>query len=171
MTRHNIELDFIFRRRSIRKFTPEPIPDETIELLLKAGMAAPSAHNFKPWHFIVIRKRKALDRIADIHPYGKMLYQAPLAIAVCGDITISPERWDQDCAAATENILLALPELGLGGVWIGYHPGIGSEDFLSNMLSLPTNIRLFCLIAIGHPAEGKMPRTQYDESRIHYEKF
>ena len=166
-----MDLDYIFRRRSIRKFTDELVSDIQIKFILEAAMAAPSAHNSKPWHFIVIWERKTLDRIAEIHPYGKMLFQAPLAVAVCGDTTISPKRWDQDCAAATENILLALPELGLGGVWLGYHPRSNDEDFLKNILSVPQNIRVFSMVAIGHPDEEKISRSQYEDVKIHYEQW
>lgn len=167
-----MSLNYIFRRRSIRKFTGETVSDEHLELILKAGMAAPSAHNLRPWHFIVIRDRAKLNKIADIHPFAKMLYRAPVCIAVCGDVKISSKRWDQDCAAATENILLSLPELGLGGVWIGYHPEASGLTALSDeLLGLPENIRLFCMIAVGHPAEEKPSRTQFDTGRVHFDRF
>jgi len=166
-----LDLNYIFRRRSIRKFTDEPISDEHLDLILKAAMAAPSAHNLRPWHFLIIRDRAKLNKIADIHPYAKMLYQAPVCIAICGDIKISSKRWDQDCAAAAENILLSLPELGLGGVWIGYHPNSGLTTLSTELFALPENIRLFNMIAIGHPAEEKPSRTQFDANRIHFEKF
>jgi len=167
----NMALDFIFRRRSIRKYTNQPVTDEQINAILHAAMAAPSAHNLKPWHFSVIRERATLDFIAQKHPYGKMLFAAPLAIIVCGDTQRSRKRWDQDCAAATENILLSLPALGLGGVWVGYHPLEGSFDFLRDYLQLPENIKVFSIVSIGHPAETKEARTQYDSSVIHYERW
>lgn len=166
-----MNLDYIFRRRSIRKFTEKPITDLQIKYILEAAMAAPSAHNYKPLHFIVIRERDTLNKIAELHPYAKMLFQAPLAIVVCGDILVSPKRWDQDCAAVTENILLALPELGLGGVWIGYYPRKNDEDILKNVIPVPENITLFSLVAIGHPAEEKISRSQYEDAKIHYEKW
>ncbi|MBU0712057.1 nitroreductase family protein [bacterium] len=166
-----MDLDYIFRRRSIRKFNDEPLSDLQIKSILEAAMAAPSAHNNKPWHFIVIRERKTLDRIAEVHPYGKMLFQAPLAVAVCGDTAVSSKRWDQDCAAATENILLALPELGLGGVWLGYYPRSNDEDFLKDIISVPENIKVFSMVAIGHPDEEKIPRSQYEDIKIHFEQW
>jgi len=166
-----MDLDYIFRRRSIRKFNNEPVSDLQIKYILEAAMAAPSAHNSKPWHFVVIRERKTLDEIASQHPYAKMLFQAPLAIAGCGDTAISAKRWDQDCAAATENIRLALPELGLGGVWIGYHPRSNDEDFLKDILLVPENIKVFSMVAIGHPDEEKISRSQYVDVKIHYEQW
>lgn len=166
-----VKLDFIWRRRSIRKYTPQPVSEEQILAILQAAMAAPSAHNRKPWHFIVIRERQTLNYIAEQHPYAKMLSEAPLAIAVCGDTALSPKRWDQDCAAATENILLALPALGLGGVWIGYHPIDPQQDFLRPLFNLPPHVQVFCLISIGQPAEVKEPRTQFDPAVVHREKW
>jgi len=166
-----MSLDYIFRRRSIRAFTGDDVSESAVHLLLEAAMAAPSAHNRKPWHFIVIRKREILDHIAELHPYAKMLYRAPLAFAVCGDIQKSPRRWDQDCAAATENILLALPELGLGGVWIGYHPRDEEKNILHGYIPLPPNIKIFCFVAVGRPAEEKQSRTQFEESCVHCDRW
>lgn len=163
-------LDYIFRRRSIRRYTDEMVSNEQIRLILECAMAAPSAHNAKPWHFIVIKNRGTLNKIGDIHPYAKMLYEAPCAIAICGDISKSV-HWVQDCSAATENILLALPELGLGGVWIGCYPTDSRREPIKYFLELPEDIELLSIVAVGFPAESKPPRTQYDNKCVHYEKW
>ena len=105
-------LESIFARRSIRAYTGEPVSREAITQILEAGMAAPSSNNRKPWHFVVIRDRATLTKLAEAHPHGKMLSEAAAAIAVCGDTTISPDFWVQDCAAATENMLVAVAALG-----------------------------------------------------------
>ena len=156
-------------RRSIRKYTNEPVAPEQLQRLLEAAMAAPSANNGQPWHFVVVTVRENLNRLADLHPYGKMLYQAAACIAVCGE----PENpyWVQDCSAATENILIAAAELGLGTVWLGVHPRADREHSLRDALGLPPHITPLCLISIGHPAEEKEPRTQYDEARVHHERW
>ena len=166
-----MDLDYIFRRRSIRRYTDKTVTDQQIKYILEAAMAAPSSNNLKPWHFIVIRDRNKLNQIAEKHPHAKMLIQAPLAIVICGDVVYSPKYWYQDCAAATENILLALPELGLGGVWIGYHPRGGTDDVLKNIIPLPDNIHIFSLVAVGHPDEEKISRSQYEDAKIHYETW
>ena len=159
----------IFSRRSIRKYTNKPVSEEDITIILKAAMAAPSASNLKPWHFIVITNRQTMDTLADIHPYGKMLFQAPLCIAVCGDKTISTQYWVQDCSAATENILLAATSLGLGSVWLGVYPRNERVKPLSKILKLPETIVPLNLISIGYPDEDKEPRTQYNELQVHRE--
>lgn len=162
-----IRIDNLFARRSIRKYTDEPVREEHILLLLKAGMAAPSASNLKPWHFIVITRRVLLNKLADIMPYGKMLAHAPLCISVCGDLGINERYWVQDCSAATENILLAATGLGLGAVWLGVYPRPERLDPVREALNIPEGIMPLNLLAIGHPAEMPPPRTQYEESRVH----
>jgi nitroreductase len=161
----------IFARRSIRKYTAKPIGKKDIKTILQAAMAAPSSSNRKPWHFIVVTDRRKLDDLAKVHPYGKMLFEAPLCIAVCGDTTISPRYWVQDCSAATENLLLAATALGLGSVWLGVYPRESRVDPIRKVLNIPENIVPLNLISIGHPAEEKEPRTQYDELRVHREHW
>ncbi len=100
-----------------------------------------------------------------------MLSEATAAIAVCGQIEISPDYWTQDCSAATENILVAAAGLGLGTVWLGCHPREERVSAIKNILGIPEGIGVLSLIAVGHPAEEKDPRTQYDEDRDHREKW
>lgn len=161
----------IFARRSIRKYTDEPIGKADIKTLLEAAMAAPSASNRKPWHFVVVSERPTLDRLAEAHPYGKMLFKAPLCIAVCGDTSISEGYWVQDCSAATENLLVAAAALGLGAVWLGVFPREQRVAAVRRILGLPESIRPLNLVSIGHPAEEKAPRTQYDRARVHHEHW
>jgi nitroreductase len=161
----------IFARRSIRKYTGEPVSEEAIETLLKAAMAAPSASNRKPWQFIVVTKRETLDALAKAHRHGKMLFEAPLCIAVCGDLTEMERFWVQDCSAATENLLLAATALGLGAVWLGVYPRDERVAAVRRILGLPDRITPLSLTSIGHPAEEKEPRTQYNEARVHWEQW
>lgn len=157
----------IYARRSIRKYTDVPVSEEQIETILKAAMAAPSASNKKPWHFVVVTRREKLDELAERHPYGKMLFQATLCIAVCGDTTISPDYWVQDCSIASTNILLAVTALGLGAVWLGVYPREDRLPAVCEVLGLPEHVIPLNLISIGHPGEEKEARTQYDIERIH----
>ncbi|HEY63892.1 MAG TPA: nitroreductase family protein [Caldilineae bacterium] len=163
-------LRFIFARRSIREFTSEPVSDEDVQALLEAAMAAPSARNEKPWHFIVVRDPETIAQLAKTHRFASPVGRAPLCIAVCGDPSES-EYWVQDTSAATENILLAAAALGLGTVWIGVHPKPEREAHVRQVLGIPEGITPLNLIAVGHPAEEKPPRTQFDASRVHYERF
>jgi len=159
-------LQMIFARRSIRKYTAVSVDEADIERLLKAAMSAPSASNIKPWHFIVVTSRRTLDALAKAHPHGKMLANATLCIAVCG-VPDESRYWEQDCSAATENLLLAATALGLGAVWLGVHPREKRCAAVRRVLNIPENVVPLNLISIGHPAEKKKARTQYDETRVH----
>ncbi len=161
----------IFSRRSIRKYTAESVPEEHVMTILEAAMAAPSASNRKPWHFVVVMERDTLNRLADVHKYAKMLQEAPLCVVVCGDESVSPRFWEQDCSAATQNILLAAQALGLGSVWCGVHPSEERVKDISEILGIKQPVKPLNLIAIGHPAEEKELRTQYDEERVHRERW
>ena len=162
-----MSIDIILSRRSIRKFTGEPVSDADMTRLLEAGMAAPSSRNLKPWHFVTVTSRETLDRLAEAHPHGKMLFTATAAIAVCARIDISPDYWIQDCSAATENILVAAAALGLGSCWLGVHPRGERIEAIGAILGIPGETGILSLIALGHPAEEKEARTQYDGSRVH----
>lgn len=159
-------LGMIFARRSIREYTGEPLAPQDVQALLEAGMAAPSASNRKPWHLVVVDDRATLCALADAHPFGKMLAHAALAIAVCGDPAVS-DWWVVDCAAATENILIAAAGLGLGAVWLGAHGRPEREQAIRGVLGIPATIGVLSLLSIGHPAESKEPRTQFDPARVH----
>ena len=147
-------------------YTDEAVPEGELQNLLEAGMAAPSASNRKPWHFVVVTDRETLAALAVAHPYGKMLARAGAAIAVCGDPGIS-SWWVQDCSAATENVLVAAAALGLGAVWLGSHGNPEREEAIRAVLGIPDEIGVLSLLSIGHPAEQKEPRTQYDARRVH----
>lgn len=163
-------LNVIFSRRSIRAYTDEPVGEDDIQALLEAAMAAPSASNLKPWHFVVVTDRATLQALAAVHPYGEMLRQAGLGIAVCGDPEVS-DSWVLDCSAATENILLAAAALGLGGVWLGCHGRPERVEAVRRVLGIPESMGLLSLLSIGHPAEEKAARTQYDPSRVHHQRW
>ncbi len=166
-------MEAIFARRSIRKYTSEPVTDDELKQLLKAAMYAPSAGNQRPWEFIVIRDRETLNSIPGIHRYAQMLKQAQAAIVVCGDITKQKYDgfWVQDCSAATQNILLAATALGLGAVWLGVHPVVERVEDLRKMLDIPTNVVPLSIVSLGRPGEERERSDRYDESRIHMERW
>ncbi len=168
-------LENIHSRKSVRQFTSEPVSEKQTETLLRAAMAAPTAVNYQPWRFIVVTERAELDAIADILPYAQMLKQAPLAIVVCGETTwmggAENPYWQQDCAAATENLLLAAEALGLGAVWTGVYPNADLYPKLHDYLGLPSNVQPLCCIPIGHPAGETQPRDKWKPENIHYGKW
>lgn len=173
MTSQTLEL--IFGRRSIRVFRPGDVSDATLRTLLEAAMAAPSAVAKDPWHFVVIRQRATLSRLAGVLSNGSMLEGAPLAIAVCGDLDVAHDRQLsyllQDCAAAIENLLLAAHGVGLGACWLGVHPREERIQHLRTMLGLPASVVPVAVLALGWPGETKEPRNRYQPSRVHPERW
>ena len=162
-------MDAILTRRSIRKYLPDPVNRDVIENILKAGMNAPSAGDEQPWHFIIIDRHDLLEKISEIHPYTKMLKDTPAAILVCGDQNVPKFKdfWIQDCSAASENMLLAAHDLGLGAVWIGVYPAEKMVQEIRRLLNIPDHVAPFSIIAMGSPAEEKPGRLRYDISRVH----
>jgi nitroreductase len=166
-------IEAILTRRSIRKFTSDPIPERDIKDLLEAAMSAPSAGNERPWHFVVLKNRQVLDGITQCHPYAQAVKEASVAILVCGDTRLEkfPGCMIQDLSAATENILIAIRAKGLGAVWLGIHPEKDRIDGVRNLLNLPQHVMPHCVIPLGIPAENKPPANRYERSRIHYDSW
>ena len=161
----------LLSRRSVRKYTEEPVEDSMIQIALEAAMAAPSARHCDPWHFIVVKEQAGRDALADALPYGQMLREAPAGIIVCGDINVA-HRSElsyllQDVAAAIENLLLSLELQGLGAVWLGIHPNEDRIQAVKTAFNLPDNIIPVSAIALGHPAEFPEARTRYDATKVH----
>jgi nitroreductase len=163
-------LDMIKKRRSIRKYTSQTVTDEQIWQLLEAAMAAPSASNIQPWEFIVVREPDLKRQLAHTHTWSHMAADAAVVFVVCGNERAS-RHWVEDTSAATENLLLAVTALDLGAVWLGIHPNADREAYVRQVMAIPEEIRVLCLVPVGHPAESKPPRTQYRESKIHYERW
>ena len=165
--------DIILTRRSIRKYKTDAVSEEQIETMLKAGMYAPSANNKQPWSFIVVDDRAMLNKIMGVHPYSKMLKEAPLAIVVCSDELIEPmtSYWIQDCSAAVQNILLSAAGMGLGTCWLGVNPREDRMRDVSELFELPSHIQPLAIIAVGHPDEVKEMPDRFIKSRIHRNKW
>jgi nitroreductase len=163
-------LEAILTRRSVREYTPEPVPGKLVHELLAAAMQAPSAGNQQPWHFILVTEREKLNALAGVLPYGKNLLTAPLGVAVCADLELEqyPGFWVQDCSAATQNLLLAAHAKGLGGVWLGVYPIEERVAGVKQILDLPGQVVPLCIVALGYPAAKPEPQAgRYDVTRLH----
>jgi nitroreductase len=166
--------EIIARRKSIRSYKPGVVvSDEQIHNLLEAAMLAPSACGMRPWEFIVVRDRAKLDAIYEIHPFTGMLKTASAAIIVVAnsDIknNISGDYIPQDCAAATENILLQAVVEGLGTCWCGVYPNTEHVSKLGKLFDLQDNRVPFNVIAVGVPDEEEGSRGFYEESKVRWE--
>ena len=169
-------LDVIFSRKSVRSYTGNSLSKDDLEMLLKAGMAAPSGRNQQPWAFIAITDPDVLVKLAEGLPYAKMLPNAGSAIVVCG-YSVPPSRpgskdlWEQDCAAATQNILLAAEAMNLGAVWTAVHPYPERQEYIRQVLNIPAEIYPFCVIPVGYPTGEEQPKDKFDPDKIHWERW
>ena len=166
-------LDAITSRRSVRKYTDRPIDDGLVTDLLRAAMAAPSAGNQQPWEFIVVRERALLESIGRSQPYAGMAGHAQLAIIICGDTGREkfPGFWAQDCAAATQNLLLAAHASGIGAVWLGYYPMEERVEAIKALFGLPEGLVPFAIVPLGYPAESPRAVDRYDSARVHHDSW
>jgi nitroreductase len=161
----------LLARRSVRKFLPDKIDDETINKLLYFAMCAPSACNKKPWEFYVIKSADKLQEVQKASMFSN--HNAPLAIVVAGNLHKAlpfkmAEYWIQDCSSAITHILLEATNLGLGSLWCGLHPQKGAEEHVRKVLNEGKHIVPLGLILLGYPAESPEPRSQFDEKKVHF---
>jgi nitroreductase len=152
----NDVLKAIKNRRTIRRFKPNPINEEKIQMILDAGRWAPSFSNLQPWRFIVIKDQKfknALDKAARESVLHLGINEAPVVILVCVDRRIDPLHAIEAGAAATQNMTLAAYSLGLGAGWIGIW-GTEAETSIQKIFKLPETVRTVSLLPIGIPDES-----------------
>jgi len=163
----------IENRRSVRKFKADkPVTREQLNRLLEAAMCAPSACNSRPWEFIAITKRETLNEIANVHPYAKMCETAAAAIIVVAIPQIGggmPEGFfPQDCAAATQNILLEAVSMGLAACWCGVYPKEETIASIRKLFNIPETKFPFNVIAIGTADESPAKRGFFEEAKVTY---
>ena len=153
------------KRRSIRKYTEDAVSKEQLDELLHAAMSGPSACNRTPWDFYVVTDPEVLKKLREAAKFSKIT--APAAIVVCGNLSKAlpmqyASYWIQDCSAATENILLAATELGLGTVWVCYF----KPDVLRKEFTLPDNLEPINILVIGYSDEEPADRNRFEAQRI-----
>ncbi len=173
--RNDAALDCIMTRTSVREYTDKQVPDSIVETLLKAAMAAPTAMNKQPWHFVVVTDKAVREAIAQADQYIRAK-EAPLVIVACGDLAKEEDGegrdfWIQDVSAATENILLAAHAQGLGAVWCGIHPIKAREKAIADILGLPKDIVPLSAVCIGYPAHEHQPKDKWNPKAVHYDKY
>ncbi len=160
----------IFTRTSVRKYLPKEVEQEKILEILKAGMAAPSAGNQQPWEFYVVKDKNKLKELSEVSPYANFTKSAGVAFVVCyRDNTTHYQNYAvQDCSAVTQNMLLAIDHLGLGGVWLGIAPIVERMGVVREILDLPSHLHAFSIISCGYEDGNQAPKDKFDETRIHY---
>ncbi len=155
-------------RRSIRKYTDQPVPKEAVETILKCGLMSPSSKRLNPWEFVVLTDKEKIRSLASCKTYGsQMLLEAPLAIVVAVDKDAT-DTWQCDGAIAAQNMLLAAEDLGLGACWCQVYQREDSEEIVRKATNIPEKYAVLCIVAVGYKNEE---RKQYDESKLLYDKI
>lgn len=172
----NETMKTILGRKSVRTYTGEPVAREKLDELVRAGMAAPSAFDRRPWSFVIVDEREKLQAIAVGLKFGKMLVDAAAAIVVCGvparaHPKFPAEFWIQDCSAAMENILIAAEAEGLGAVWLGLHSIEEWKGHVREVLGIPKEIEPLGIASIGHPGGSEKPKDKYNPEDIHWNNW
>ena len=167
----NWVLQTLLNRKSVRNYTDKEVPQDVVEQLLRAGMAAPSSRDRRPWHFIVISDKDILENLGGQLKNASCLKDANKAIVVCGDDQLSDNCWFLDCSAVTQNILIAAEAMGLGAVWTAVYPYEDRTEVINKAFGLAANIHPLSIIPLGYPSEEVKAKDKYDESRIHYDKW
>ena len=163
--------EVLLKRRSVRRFSSGRIDREAIEYLLHAAMSGPSACNKTPWEFYVVETQEKIEELRKTTSFSKI--EAPLAIVVAGNTErfmpgLFREFWVQDTSSATENILLAATDLGLGACWCGVYPVERSVKRVREVLGISEDVIPLNIIWLGHPGEQTEARDQYDADKVHY---
>lgn len=176
----NAAYECIMTRTSVRRYQPDrTIPADTVEMLLRAAMAAPTAVNKQPWQYVVVDNRADLDSLAASLPYAKMLSTASIAVVPCVDLgavidgeTAERGFWIQDVSASTENLLLAAHALSLGAVWTGVYPDTERVALVQKALGMPESIVPLCVVPVGYPEGGvPAPKDKWKPEKVHYNKW
>jgi len=174
----NSFFDLLKNRRSIRKYLPQAVESEKISKITKAVLMSPASKRSNPWEFIVVQDKVTLGKLSDSRAHGsQFLADSPLGIVIIADTTKS-DIWIEDASIAAIIMQLQAQDLGLGSCWIQIYgrekdENTTSEEYIRDLLSIPTHYAVLNIISIGYPNEERKP---YDEEKlpsekIHTEKF
>lgn len=166
-------MELLLTRRTVRRFTGEPLAPEQLEQIVRAGMSAPSANARRPWHILTVESAEKRLALKPLCQWWQMLDKAGAAVVVCADTALcenmQPEYQVDDCAAACENMLLAAYALGLGGVWLGVCESAEQAPAVKHLLGIPDGMRIMGMLALGHPSVQPKPIDRFKKRQWHKE--
>jgi nitroreductase len=171
-------IELLRKRRSIRRYTDEPLDRTTVDLLIEALLRAPSSRNINPWEFVVVDDRDLLARLSRAKEHGSdFLKQARLGIVVCADARKS-DVWVEDCSIASILVQMTAQSLGLGSCWIqirkrSHDTETTAEEYIHTTLGLPEHIRILSMISIGHPGERRepLPENELEYRKVRHNRY
>ena len=182
-------IEAIKTRRSIRLFKKKDVSPGKIVKVLECGVKAPSASNYQPWEFVIVRQGSVKNRIGylgarslferkkrklkDAKKQFSKIAEAPVFIVVACDTKASPIFWKQDGSAATQNMLLAAHAQGLGGVWLGAPVALSKhKNEIKKLIGIPRHYDIISIVALGYPAKKPRARPMMDfKSKVHFERW
>lgn len=156
-------IELLRTRRSIRKYTEQPVEADKIEILKEAVLRSPSSKGINPWQFIFIDEKETIQKLKVAKSSGTgPLETAPLAVVFCADETVN-DAWVEDCSIAAIILQLTAHSLGLGSCWIHFHyrmysETVTSEQYVRELLGIPESHRVLCAITVGYPAKESKGR-------------
>ena len=164
-------LEVIKKRRSIRKYQSRPVEEEKIEAILRSAMYSPSARHTRVWEFIVVTDKKKIKKLGEMKPYSVHVKTAPVVIVVCSK---EWQYWLEDASIVAENICLEATNQGLGTCWTqirgsSTYDGGDPESYIREILDIPDEIRVLCMMPIGYPDEDlpEHQESEFEEKKIH----
>lgn len=171
-------LQVMMNRRSVRKYTGEPVPEEKLERILQAGLVSASGRRMKPWEFIVVKDKDKLCSLSKCREHGpSMIAGADCAIVVAADEE-KTDVWTEDCSIAMANMHLMADSLGVGSCWVQVRlreapDGRSAEEYIRELLAIPEKYKVEAILSLGIPAEHPEPHTAEEllKEKVHREKF
>jgi nitroreductase len=169
-------LDLLINRRTIRKYKDQEIDKKTIDKIIKGALTSPSGKNIKPWELIVVTDKEILSLLGKSRDnISGHMTNASLGIVVVADPNLT-DIWIEDASIMATIIQLTSESLGLGSCWIQVRERLNSnkenvEDCVKEILNIPTNYRVECMLAIGYPNEKKKPHNEENLNKVHYNSF
>lgn len=154
--------NLVLNRRSIRRYTGDPLDAEQVKLILEAALLAPSSKNSHPWHFVAVDSKEMLKRMSECRTMGSgPIAKCAMAVVVGADPALS-DVWVEDCSIAASYMQLQAAALGLGSCWIQIRgrydaQNVPAEEVLQQLLGIPADIKIECVITLGHKDEERKP--------------
>lgn len=162
----------IKNRRAIREYLAESIPEEKLNEIIMAAMYAPSANALYPWDLVVVKDSQTIEKLSKSTPWSTHAAKAAVMIAVIGHEQESKE-WVEDCSIVAEHIWLEATDQGLSSCWIQIRGNDNAEKTVKELLNVPAENRVLCLMPLGAPAvtEPEHSENDFDKSKIKQEKY
>lgn len=171
-------IDVAKKRRSVKEYTSQQVEQEKLDVIMEAALRAPSGKATRPWEFVVVTDKELIEKLSVAKPMGaEFVGNATAAIVVCADPSKSG-LWLEDCAIAAVSMQYAAHSMGLGSRWAhmrgnNYSDGKSSRDYIAELLGLPDNLDVECIIAIGYPGEEIAPYSDEELAldKVSYNRY